>query len=659
MTHTKISESAEKRRAALVKLSALGAIKACIDIDSDAEFDLSTNDNIANYLIGIELHTKSNQYFSEATVAKQTDPIALADRRIKNGMKMSGKNVDINMPPNWSKLIVESRNFRYKMHAWGMLDTLLSADEVSDCDEYLLKSIGIANDWIDRHIIQGAHDEFAWYDMATGHRATKLAYMLRRLISIGAPIDTIKNFIITCEIHIIELTQENRIATHSNHGLFQIGGLIALCCSIPWFRKSKGGHSFSIQILTQMLDEHFSEDGLHKEHSPEYHYFMVTHLSSFISLGWVDEVPELRKIVQLVENASWWMQNPENNVIAIGDSKNNLPAIERWGRISTNLLDGLMTFPSGGLVIENVRNKDMFSQLVFAAQFHSRQHKHADHLNVLYHLNNQPILVDSGSYTYQYDLPERIYCESTRAHNTVEIDGLNHSRFRQDAFGSALTMCTKLGPCTLLSGKVNHTRLISSFIPNNKIKTQDGIDVNIEHIRTLIHYPNRFLAIVDQMNSDNPHDYIQWNHFSPEINIQEFTPHRYELYNNEDRICVVFSVDEELTPLEPVIVRGQTQPHLQGWISHNGVELKENTALGFNCKGGNKIFLTVFDFSMKNTGKPYLRSGSDGNYLRFALSQEGSKVDLKFRHSSSGQLVINAMVDDIEYTEEVSRIGDL
>ena len=48
------------------------------------------------------------------------------------------------------------------------------------------------------------------------------------------------------------------------------------------------------------------------------------------------------------------------------------------------------------------------------------------------------LLIDSGRYTYKYDHPYRQYVESTRAHNTVEIDGRDFSRRQADAFGSAI-----------------------------------------------------------------------------------------------------------------------------------------------------------------------------------------------------------------------------
>ena len=649
MTHTEISITAEERRIELITHSVDDILQSCVD----PKFSKQDCSDTSQLICELNRSSGEIQYFSEATIAKQQDPIATAEKRIKSGMKMSGKIVDIASPPNWKELNIESRNFRYKMHAWLMLDTLLSADEKSDSNEYLQIAVNIADDWIVRHVMEGTHDEFAWYDMATGQRATKLAYMIRRMISINMPKEVISRFLLTCQLHIIELTQEDRIATHSNHGLFQMGGLIAICKSLPWLVNSESHNSFSIEILSKMLDQHFSSDGLHKEHSPEYHYFMVNHLSSFVDLGWITNT-KLKQTVNLVEEACWSMLNPEKNVIAIGDSKNNLPAIERWDRASSELIEGIKVFPSGGLVVENASIDGHTSQLVFAAQFHSRQHKHADHLNVLYHLHNQPLLIDAGTYTYQYDLPERIYCESTRAHNTIEIDGLNYSRFRSDAFGSALTVAQKIGPCSVLQGQVHHTRLISSYIPNNKITSSDAVNVNIKHIRTIIHYPNRFLAIIDQMDSETIHDYVQWHHLSPDIAFREFTPDRYEIHKGDERLCVVFSEDADNNSLEAFAVIGQTEPHLQGWVSHNGIELIENPAVGFKSTGGgDSEFVTVFDFSMKNTGKPYLRSGSAGNYLRFAITQSGKKSDFKIRTKSDGSRTIEAIIDGEEFSVDL------
>lgn len=652
MTHTDISELAEERRSKLMARSKLSAVIDCLTIPSEnipeKQDELSLWINDQNSGLGPLV------YFQEATTANRADPVERANYVLENGTPLHGDfRADLNSPPVWKELISESRNIRYKLHSWVLLDPLLCADEVSEGNEYLLKAVNIANDWIEHFIIAGEKDEFAWYDMGVGQRATKLPYMLRRLIEIGESPEIIFNFIIASEVHISELSQEERVAMHSNHGLFQIAGLMAMVRDIPWLNGSKSGFESAKGLLKKMIDEHFGDDGLHKEHSPEYHLFMRNHLQSFQSTGWIDSDDEIDRLLTEVEEISHWMQNPEKKVIAIGDSNNGLASKDRWNEINEQLILGLKVLPFGGLVIENTENNGQFSQLVFSAQFHSRQHKHADNLNVLYHLNDKPLLVDSGSFTYQYDLPERIYCESTRAHNTVEIDGLNHSRFRQDAFGSALTLATNIGPCTILSGRVHHKRLISPFIPNNKITTKDGVVTNVIHNRTLIHYPGRFLAIIDQLNSDESHDYIQWNHFAPDYEIRKHRSNEYGVYNPKGKVeCVVLTVDDQALPLESIIIRGQTQPHLQGWISHDGVELIENSALGFSSSGIENAFVTIFDFKMQKTGTPYLRTGSKGKYLRFALTQKKSKVDIIFRNGLDGSLKIESIIDGKEYNDE-------
>ena len=649
MTFTAISEKAGDRLRELVSNSTLDAVGSCID-----NRKYSSASDLLKSITRFISNNPDVEYFAEATIAKKADPVRTAEMRLQNGFNTGGKNVDMKKPPIWADLHNSTRNFRYKMHSWVMLDTLLSADEKSNDDKYLNYAINIAYDWIKNFILQEKNDEFAWYDMAVGQRATKLPYMLFRLIQNNAQKELIFHFILACEIHIVELSQRDRIAVHSNHGLFQIAGLIALVRSLPWLKISKDSYSIAIEVMREMLNDHFADDGLHKEHSPEYHLFMVNHLSSFLQSGWLRDIPELVELVSKVEEAAHWMQNPKMEVIPLGDSKNSLPSLDRWHAMSEKLKIGLKVFHHGGLAIHNTSSDKGKSQLVFSAQFHSRQHKHADHLTILYHLNGHPLLVDAGTYTYQYDLPQRIYCESTRAHNTVEIDGLNYSRFRQDSFGSCLEFAEEIGECTIFSGRLHHKHLISSFIPNNKIQNSDKIKCDINHTRSIIHYPGRFLAVIDQIDSNESHDYIQWNHLAPHLSIRKYTNSKIGIHNSkEETVCIVLTSDSEANPLDIIEIEGQSHPHLQGWFSHDGRELIPNPVLGFTTFGENKAFVTVFDFKMANTGKPYLRIGSSGNYQRFALTQDGLKVDFKIRRGGRQKTSIEAIIDGKEFTKSV------
>lgn len=642
MTFTEISELAGQRRLQLCSLPLYQAMNEILSLENKVK----ARDELIGILQRFFSESDGVEYFSEATIARKKNPEEIAKARLLHGFSMNGISVSLSQPPEWELVKSQSRNFRYKLHSWVFLDVLLRADEVSESDEFLINALKISEDWVERFVIRGDSDEFAWYDMAVGQRATKLPYLISRMIEIDYKLETIMKFLIAAEVHMLELSQEERIATHSNHGLFQIAGLLAISKNLAWMKNAQSSAINGISILDKMLGEHFAKDGLHKEHSPEYHLFMINHLSSLVDSGWIEENSKIAELTDKVHKAALWMQSPDANIIAMGDSKNNLPIGERW-QDAPEYPDGLMLFETGGLVIHNSRKES--TQMVFSSQFHSRQHKHADDNNVLYYANGNQILVDSGTYTYQYDLPERIYCESTRAHNTVEINSNNSSRFKKDAYGSGIRFVRKVGPCVICSAEIQHKRLISSFLPNNKIRSTDAIDTKVLHTRTLIDYPSRFLAIIDVVKSDSFCDITQWNHFHQDLQLQSDSGNNFVILDtNGNAVAKILNATVSEIAMRPVLVKGQTQPHLQGWISEDGRNLVENFALGYSHSGNELCFVTVIDTNVEgNTGQPYLRYGSNGKYLRFALTQNGKKVDFKFRSTDNQELEISTDIDGI------------
>lgn len=56
-------------------------------------------------------------------------------------------------------------------------------------------------------------------------------------------------------------------------------------------------------------------------------------------------------------------------------------------------------------------------------------HGHADALSFVLYVDGQPVLIDPGTYCYHTDAHWRRYFVSTRAHNTICIDGMNQARF--------------------------------------------------------------------------------------------------------------------------------------------------------------------------------------------------------------------------------------
>jgi endonuclease/exonuclease/phosphatase family metal-dependent hydrolase len=65
------------------------------------------------------------------------------------------------------------------------------------------------------------------------------------------------------------------------------------------------------------------------------------------------------------------------------------------------------------------------------------------------------------------------------------------------------------------------------------------------------------------------------------------------------------------------------------------------------------MWVTVFDFNMQKTGKPYLRMGTGGKYLRFALTQENNKVDVKIKINKDESRSIEVEIDNTLVEAEI------
>jgi len=201
------------------------------------------------------------------------------------------------------------------------------------------------------------------------------------------------------------------------------------------------------RYLFRELAEQILPHGEHFERAPAYHVDMLIALADIqraaeaAGVRWAEAVKEpvsrmavfLRKIL-----------HPDGQIPLFGDSTfDQIPHPQK-------VLEEL-GFPCGVLCPEKAtseilgdywifREKDNY--LIFDAgpvgPDHLPAHAHADLLTLEVSWNGQRLIVDAGVFDYE-DSPERAYCRSTAAHNTLEIDGENQcdvwSRFRMGRRG--------------------------------------------------------------------------------------------------------------------------------------------------------------------------------------------------------------------------------
>ncbi|WP_257292172.1 heparinase II/III-family protein, partial [Endozoicomonas sp. ONNA1] len=266
------------------------------------------------------------------------------------------------------------------------------------------------------------------------------------------------------------------------------------------------------------------------------------------------------------------------------------------------------------------------SYLAYSASFHKRTHKHADDFTFEWSELGQRILVDAGKFGYEKNSVERLYVESTRAHNCVEIDEKDYSRYNHDIFGSAIEAWSEAGD----------VKLVDSFLFRKRF-------FDTRHRRIVLFKPGKWLLIIDHLKSPTKHKFTQWFHFDPNLHLNQTIDSIHADLSPENRVWVTNFGDNEKSEH----LKAQFEPRLQGWISVEPYKLEPNDAIGFTVDNSEEhTFATLFSISKKEGNNPQpimLKSNSAGKYIRVKWkTPEGNAEDIIYRNTNeSTTLLIN------------------
>jgi hypothetical protein len=369
--------------------------------------------------------------------------------------------------------------------------------------------------------------------------------------------------------------------------LFQLHGLAALCLD-PRLRACDGVDGFIERELDAVLENQFAESGIHRENSPGYHFFIAEVLATVTPL--IEEfVPDLGAVIQRAENMKPWLVHPDKTTVLLGDSTGTrrkhviFPAgnpLCRGIRSYREAPDCYLAqrFDDVGYVIIRsdwaipARNASM---LFVRGGFFERTHRDADDLSFEWFERGRKLLSDSGLYALTRDEWED-YFNSTRAHNTVEVDGEDYSRREEDAYGSAVELIERRPEEVAMALQVHHEELAFG------------------HRREIHYRPGQRLTLIDAVQSDRrgPRRYVQWHHFARAFDLSGGQG-RFEA--SDGAVSVELEVSSSCgarTTYE--LVRGQTEPRIQGWASLANRERHPRWALGVVCEAETAEFTAHF-----------------------------------------------------------------
>ena len=489
------------------------------------------------------------------------------------------------------------RSSSYQIQFLAPVSFLLITYDKTKEDRYLLAAKNICLEWARLHPIEDkdSQSNFAWYDMAVGLRAINIAYVL--------DICTQKNILNKDEYNLLYksltehaqyLMDDKNIAFHSNHGLYQVAAQIII--GKRFYEKNKifkNSYWIGKKRLDKMIKSQYYSEGVHKENSPGYHLYVYYLLKSLDD----NEILNLsqKHLLKKIKKATYWFILPNEKLLNFGDTDYDMTLNNNIENIPNKKHK---YFKKSAYFIIKLKN----SYLAQHASFISITHKHADDLNIFWYDLGQPILVDSGKFGYpgrtakgsnlnrkgfKYSNINRIFIESTRAHNTLEFNNESNYRTKKDFYNNAFKKVAYKNETYYIKSEVNLRGIIFT--------------------RNLIYKPEKYLIVFDEYNSTKKQleDVKQWFHFAPDL-IVEKKENNYLVKLKNNNVITVSQLNKDVTATK--LYKGyRSNSLMQGFVSYDENKILENYALAFENKQNKQFFLTVFEINDNKVPKDLIK----------------------------------------------------
>jgi hypothetical protein len=519
-----------------------------------------------------------------------------AEDYLENGWRRRGYALVELADIPWALKDNSLRSWNFYIHSWDMIEDILVALEETQDKKFLEAALRIANDWFDFNKTPDASSSMAWYDMAVGLRAYRLAFLYDYLRQQDDRHDMLVMLWASISEHMDYLNNEDNIVFHNNHGYFQVAGHLAMARRFQNENEMYArAYNLGLERLQRMLAQQFKPDGGHVEHSPDYHRMVVETLSGIMGSGLIDSLDVL-KVAELAENSLSWFIDQSGYLANIGDSDKRMMRLNAKAASKKWRTPAMQYAASGGAVGEPPKSmvkilpetgyfiyKDWaatndYSYLLQHMGFHSRTHKHADDLSFIWSDRGEELLVDSGRYGYAgktqinsdlwkkgfwYDDPNRVYCESTKAHNTLEIDNASYNRKKTKPYGSALSRTISEAGVEVVESECYHGAVRRS--------------------RCLIYRPKEFLIVYDWFhdNENQAHEVKQWFNVASENTVHQKGDRFLITTPNGLSVQCVSVLSEKM---DTSLHLGELGEEMIGWNSRSENEISPNYAFCFSKK---------------------------------------------------------------------------
>lgn len=537
--------------------------------------------------------------------------------------------VKLEFPLDWNENPFGDVTWYFYFQSLDIIAHLMNTYEESNNINYLKKSKEIIESWINNNMNR-QDDKSCWSGHVVSNRLINMMhfwmyYKSSRIFEVDFEEILIK----VMKKHAEFLTISKNYECY-NHGIFQNQALIEFTAFFNNFEISNEWFKIAIKRLMIRMNEDFSESGVHKEHSPSYHIRVLELFMSIISFMeyYKLEYPQkMKEKFKLIQDYVVTLSLDDGSIPLLGDSgTGNVLNLFSGKRLESDKLKQLVNEGShlnvldrkfyeykdaGVIIYRNDIEKDRKKLYwIFTSAFHSLIHKHSDDLSITLLYDGVDYLVDGGKYNYQEKNNYRKYFRSTRAHNTITVDGKSYD-LSVDNIGKAKIISTEANESySLVCGK--HT-------------LYNGVII----YRYLTQINNGALIIHDKIYSKAKHEYTQTFNLGENISIISEKDNSFTLKNNINESFI--SIKQYLNYDSFSIDKGNEE-NIRGWQSKDFNKKIPINHVEFIKKGKSIEFLTILNFSDCNNF--ILEEKNENNdYIEYLLNNKNNSITINIPKS--------------------------
>ncbi|NLF32344.1 MAG: hypothetical protein GX591_15820 [Planctomycetes bacterium] len=445
--------------------------------------------------------------------------------------------------------------------------------------------------------------------------------------------------------HIVADLDYSIVNMANNHLVGDVMGLAFVAWVLPGLRESAGWLELALPLLWKAAREQIHADGSSFECAASYHRFVLHfYLLTLImaELNGVEVPTDIRKRVEGLAEFVQAAIRPDGTVPQFGDwdsglgyRLNDAPvqdfrpvlstaavlfgrgdfAASAGGRIDQETIwllgpaaadafdalpaaetpRGTIVFPIGGYVFARGADEHLFIQ---NTRFTS--HTHADLLSLAWHLHGRPVLVDSGTYTYNGDWAWRTWFRQSAAHNTVTVDGRGqataHRAFRWLARPQARNHAVAFDGPLVFDGEHDGYRAAGAA-----------------HRRVLLALEDQAWLCLDLIDGRGSHRVCVHWHLAPDLAVGPVTDGpALAVLRDGNGVCTLAAAST--SPLAVDLPRGRTDPP-DGWVSDGYGQKEPAWAIAMSTTAELPVTVATVFAAAGKAVRPAAVSRTDGDVV--------------------------------------------